>query len=788
MIDKYLEQVLNQALEDAQRRGHQFLTTEHVLLSIVNKEYGKKIIEGVGGDPTNVARFLDEYLNTLDSNSQLEEPPMQTIGLQRVLQTAILHLHSAEKKELDVSDILVAIFKEEDSHALYALEQEGITRLDIIDYISHPPDLDDREKNDQEAQKRKEDYFARRSSQKRREDYFARRGSQRRKEDEKDILERFTIDMCKEASEQKYDTLVGRQNELARTIEILARRRKNNPVLVGDSGTGKTTIVEGFANLLYKNEVPPLLQGYTLYSIDMTTLLSGTRFRGDFEERIKKVFSILEKKKSIVFVDEIHTIVGAGASMSSDLDATSFLKPLLARGSLRVIGTTTFDEYRRYFEKDRALTRRFQKIDVLESSVADTIKILKGIRNRYEAFHRVQYSNTALSAIAKLSDQYIHERSLPDKAIDVLDELGALTNIYKPNKVLINVTDVEKQVSKMTKMPIANKRKNEKEKLKNLEQKLNEVVFEQEEAIHSIATSVLRHHAGLSHPEKPIGSFLFVGPTGVGKTELSRQLAKELSAELIRFDMSEYMEAHSIARLLGSPPGYVGFDQGAQLTDSIRKHPNAVLLLDEIEKAHPDIFHSLLQVMDYGVLTDASGNKAHFNNVFLIMTSNAGSRDLNAYKIGFAGEERETGDPSTEVKNIFSPEFRNRLDGVVFFKALSQPAIEKIAQKFIDELNENLKDKKVELHISDLAMQYLTEKGYEPQFGARPMNRLIQEEIKNPLVNEILFGNLTEGGIFSVDTNFAQQLEDQKLTFSVQQHPKKVKKKTTVDEALTQDQ
>lgn len=737
MISKYLEIALNDAFNEAHERGHTYLTAEHLLLAIVRNDDGKEILEAVGGDLRKIGKNLNRYLDSLEKSPDKKTTPMQTIGFQRILQSAISHLQSAEKKELEIGDVLAAILNEEDSQARYILEKEGIQRVDILEYISHGH-LPDSELFEDEG--------------------VPPRPTKERLQSAKDekVLEKFTVNMCELAKNGEYDMLIGREKELERTIEVLARRNKNNPIHVGDPGVGKTAIAQGLAQLLASGDVPHVLQEYTLYSLEMSTLVAGTRFRGDFEERIKNIFNILEKQKAIVFIDEIHTIVGAGSVGGSSMDASNLLKPFLTRGKTRILGSTTFEEYRQHFEKDRALSRRFQKIDISESSVEDAIKILKGVRNRYEAFHRVQYSNSALEAMVKLSHQYVRDRYLPDKAVDVLDELGAWTSIHKPDKIMITVTDVEKQIARITKSPVGStKATKEKDTLKNLEQNLNQNVFDQKKAVHSIVSAVQRHRAGLAHPEKPIGSFLFVGPTGVGKTELCRQLAHELSAELLRFDMSEYMEKHSISRLLGSPPGYVGFDQGAMLIDGIRKNPNAVLLLDEIEKAHPDIFNALLQIMDHATLTDTTGRKADFRNVVLIMTSNAGSREMSSYKIGFFGDGKETGDPMAEIKNFFSPEFRNRLDDIVVFDALSSATIEKVVQKFLKQLQEQLTAKKIQLTVTNKAVQFLSHKGYDPQFGARPMERLIQEEIKDPIVKEILFGELNSGGDVIVDAKIS---------------------------------
>lgn len=737
LINKNLENALNEAFQQALQQNHAYLTLEHLLYAILQTEEGIDILLSVGVDLDELGNDLEEYMAGIEPLGEENDHPVQTMSLQRILQVAIIHVQSSEKKELEIADVLVALFDEEDSYARYFLEKQDVSRLDVLNYVSHgvekipdynpfddmPPEFDD--------------------------DPGFHEGSEKRGQD---LLEKYTVNMTVEAFNGKYDELIGREKELQRTIEILCRRRKNNPIHVGDPGVGKTAITQGLAQRIVDGDIPTRLKGYEIYSIDMGSMLAGTKFRGDFEERLKGVFHAIKKlERAIVFIDEIHTIVGAGSASGGSMDASNLLKPFLTGEFIRVIGSTTHEEYRQHFEKDRALTRRFQKIDIAEPNVEDTYKIIDGLKKRYEDYHQVKYSRKAARACVDLSDKYIRERHLPDKAIDIMDEAGASVSIYHPQRRVVSVSDIEKLVARVARIPVQAVSQSEKADLQDIEKNLNKVVYGQQKAISIITRAVKRHRAGLGNDNKPIGSFLFVGPTGVGKTELARQLSSELGVELIRFDMSEYMEKHSISRLLGSPPGYVGFDQGAQLTDSIRKNPHAVLLLDEIEKAHPDIFNALLQVMDHATITDSTGKSADFRNVVLIMTSNAGSRDMSTQRIGFGEEGGRMGDPMREIKNMFTPEFRNRLDHIVFFKHLQKETINKIVKKFIHQLEQQLRSKKLRIELTDSALEYLAQKGYDPAYGARPMARVIQEQVKDPLVEELLFGEFGKKGVVEID-------------------------------------
>ncbi len=730
MFTQEVQIAFSLAVREAQKRHHEYLTTEHVLYALLFEEHGLEIIGSCGGDPEGLKQLLEEFFSSqLESRpSSREIVPEQTVSLQRVLQRAVMHLHAAGKKEITIGDLLASLLEEEQSHAVQLLEQQGVSRLDVLTYISHGVSKVPR----QEGGKAFPDGGKR----------SAREGQS---DAEQDPLAAFTVDLSQRAAEGRIDPLIGRDKELRRTVQVLCRRRKNNPIYVGEPGVGKTAMAEGLALMIYEGRVPAILQGVHIYLLDMGALLAGTKFRGDFEERLKAVLKTLEDRTdAILFIDEIHTIVGAGATSGGSLDASNILKPMLASGDLRCIGSTTYEEYKNLFDKDRALSRRFQKIDVVEPTVAETVAILHGLREHYESHHQVTYSDEALQAAAELATRHINYRHLPDKAIDVIDEAGAACRLTDQIGQTIGVAEIEQVVASMARIPERTVSSSDRKRLKHLDRDLKGQVFGQDEAIDLLCRSVLRARAGLGHPEKPTGSFLFTGPTGVGKTEVARQLAQQLGVEFLRFDMSEYMEKHSVARLIGAPPGYVGFEQGGLLTDSIVKHPYAVLLLDEIEKAHPDLFNILLQVMDHGRLTDNNGRRADFRNVVLIMTSNAGARDLSAKAIGFGGGS--PGSVTQAVERTFSPEFRNRLDAIVPFKSLSQGTMLRIVDKFADELRQRLHERHVTLKISPAARALLARRGYDPIYGARPLGRLIQNEISDVIAHEVLFGHLSTGG------------------------------------------
>ncbi|MBW1746329.1 MAG: ATP-dependent Clp protease ATP-binding subunit ClpA, partial [Deltaproteobacteria bacterium] len=705
---------LGLAVRVAKKRRHEYVCIEHLLYAILYNNAGKEIIESCCGSVENLNNTLEEFLSkNLESIPEGNEYVLQqTIGFQRVIQRAVNHARSAEKKEVLVSDMLASMFQEKDSYAAYFLNREGITRFDVLNYISH---------NDNSFS------F---------QDRVGGFAKTERKEKKKAAgpLEAFTIDLVKRASEGKIDPLVGRKLELERSVQVLCRRRKNNPVYVGDPGVGKTAMAEGLANKIYEGDVPDVLKDISIYSLDLGAILAGTKFRGEFEQRLKGVLSELKnKKQAILFIDEIHTVVGAGATSGGSMDASNILKPVLAAGELRCIGSTTYEEYKNYFEKDRALSRRFEKIEIKEPSVSETVKILKGLRPHYEDFHGISYTDQSLKAAAELSAKFINDRYLPDKAIDVIDEAGALIKLSGASRRKnINPKDIEKIVAKIARVPIRSISTSDKAKLESLEEDLKKVIFGQDNAIKSLVSSIKRSRAGLGTPGKPVGAFLFTGPTGVGKTEVARQVAAILGIELLRFDMSEYMEKHAVARLIGAPPGYIGFDQGGLLTDGIRKHPYSVLLLDEIEKAHQDMFNILLQIFDHATLTDNTGRKSDFRNVIIMMTSNAGAREMSAHTIGFGETHYDTKNKGRKaVEKFFSPEFRNRLDGIISFNSLTVEIMEKIVDKFIAELNEQLAVKKISISISSKARNRLAKKGHDPLFGARPLSRLIQTEIKD---------------------------------------------------------
>ncbi|MFP4307321.1 MAG: ATP-dependent Clp protease ATP-binding subunit ClpA [Desulfococcaceae bacterium] len=734
MISRELSATLGFAVREAKRRRHDHVCVEHILFAILHDDTGIDIIENCGGSvetlKRNLATFFDDRVESVpEGNDYVFQ---QTAGFQRVIQRAVNHARSAEKAEVDVGDILASIFQEKESFAAYYMAQEGITRLDVLNYISHEIPKESFETGPEQTEKLEE------------------AGKQKKKVNP---LKVFTVDLVQRASEGRIDPLIGREVELTRTVQVLCRRRKNNPVFVGDPGVGKTALAEGLALRVFEGDVPDLLKDVRIYALDLGALLAGTKFRGDFEKRLKGVITALKRKdNAILFIDEIHTIVGAGATSSGSMDASNIMKPFLANGEIRCIGSTTYEEYQNHLEKDRALSRRFEKIEVPEPTVDETYKILKGLKSYYEDHHDIVYTDPALKSAAELSAKYINDRFLPDKAIDVIDEAGAFIRLSgAANRTKIHPNDIEKIVAKMAKIPTQSVSTSDKSKLEFLEDDLKGVVFGQDDAITSLTTAIKRSRAGLGNPGTPVGSFLFTGPTGVGKTEVARQIATNLGIHFQRFDMSEYMEKHAVARLIGAPPGYIGFDQGGLLTDGIRKHPHSVLLLDEIEKAHPDLFNILLQVLDYATLTDNNGKKADFRNVIVIMTSNAGAREMSSHTIGFGDPRKDVQSKGAKaIEKYFSPEFRNRLDAIITFNSLTVEITEKIVDKFIDELNLQLSPKKVRVTLSKPARRWLAENGYDARMGARPLRRLIQTEIKDRLSDEILFGHLEKGGAVSV--------------------------------------
>jgi ATP-dependent Clp protease ATP-binding subunit ClpA len=757
-ISPEVEIALNVAASDAARRRHEYITIEHLLYALLLDETTANVVRHAGGDPRVLKKKLDAFL--ADQIEPLEEDgpisPKASLGVNRAIRRAANSVKSSGKEEVTGANVIIAIFAERDSFAVALLEEQGVTRLDVVSYVSHGMS----KMNDEAGEGR--------SGGGAETDVETPRPA-------KDPLRAYTVNLNEEAKIARIDPLVGRENEVARIVQILARRKKNNPLLVGDAGVGKTAIAEGLALKITRGEVPTALQSATVYALDMGSMLAGTRYRGDFEERIKAVIKALQKiDGAILFIDEIHTIIGAGATAGGSMDASNLLKPALASGRLRCIGSTTFQEYRQHFEKDRALVRRFQRIEVNEPSVADTVKILQGLRKQYEEFHGVEYTDAALEAAAELGDKYLHDRKLPDKAIDLIDETGAAKKLAAaatsalgdaaqkdapPSDVpavkpVVEASDVEQVLARMAQIPPREVSTSDRDRLKSLETELRAVVYGQDEAVAQIVSAIKLSRAGLRAPEKPIGSFLLTGPTGVGKTEVAKQLAKVMGVAFHRFDMSEYMEAHTVSRLIGAPPGYVGFDQGGLLTEAIAKTPHAVLLLDEIEKAHPQIFNILLQVMDHGRLTDHNGKQTDFRHVALLMTSNIGVRDLQRRAVGFgegSGEDRQKPNVDREYKQLFSPEFRNRLDARIAFKALDPVVMKSIVGKFLRELSEQLAPRGVTITLTDAAADYLAKKGYDPDNGARPLARVIQEEIKRPLGEELLFGALEHGGRTIVD-------------------------------------
>ena len=741
MIAQELEVSLHMAFVEARQQRHEFITVEHLLMALLDNPSAAEVLRACSANIDDLRKSLTQFIKentpTVGGSDEVDTQP--TLGFQRVIQRAIMHVQStgSGKKEVTGANVLVAIFGEKDSHAVYYLHQQGVTRLDVVNFIAHgikksdPPEpAKSNEANGAETEKEEGDG----------------KGSP---------LDQFTQNLNQLARDGKIDPLIGRELEVERVIQILCRRRKNNPLLVGEAGVGKTAIAEGLAWRITQAEVPEVLANATVYALDMGALLAGTKYRGDFEQRLKGVLKHLkDQPNSVLFIDEIHTLIGAGAASGGTLDASNLLKPALSSGTMKCIGATTFSEYRGIFEKDAALSRRFQKIDVVEPSVEQTIEILKGLKSRFEEHHSVKYALGALQAAAELSAKFINDRHLPDKAIDVIDEAGAAQRILPKNKQKKTITrsEVEEIVAKIARIPPASVSSDDRSKLKTLDRDLNSVVFGQEPAIEALASAIKMARSGLGKPDRPIGSFLFSGPTGVGKTEVARQLAFVLGIELIRFDMSEYMERHAVSRLIGAPPGYVGFDQGGLLTEAISKKTHAVLLMDEIEKAHPDVFNVLLQVMDHGTLTDNNGRKADFRNVIIVMTTNAGAETMNKATIGFTNA-REQGDEMADIKRLFTPEFRNRLDATVSFRALDEEIILRVVDKFLLQLESQLAEKKVEVTFTDALRKHLAKKGFDPMMGARPMQRLIQDTIRRALADELLFGRLVDGGRLTVDSD-----------------------------------
>ncbi len=763
MIAQELEVSLHMAFVEARQQRHEFITVEHLLLALLDNPSAAEVLRACAANIDDLRKSLANFIkdNTPQVAGTDDVDTQPTLGFQRVIQRAIMHVQStgSGKKEVTGANVLVAIFGEKDSHAVYYLHQQGVTRLDVVNFIAHgikksdPPETGKASESSGEAEE----------------------GAAAEKGDSKaSPLEQYTQNLNQAAKEGKIDPLIGREYEVERVIQILCRRRKNNPLLVGEAGVGKTAIAEGLAWRIVQGDVPEILAEGNVYSLDMGALLAGTKYRGDFEQRLKGVLkSLKDKPNAILFIDEIHTLIGAGAASGGTLDASNLLKPALSSGQLKCIGATTFTEYRGIFEKDAALSRRFQKVDVVEPSVQETIDILKGLKSRFEEHHNVKYANAALQAAAELSAKYINDRHLPDKAIDVIDEAGAAQRILTPSKrkKTIGKAEVEEIVAKIARIPPANVSNDDRSKLQTIERDLKSVVFGQDNALEVLAAAVKMARSGLGRADKPIGSFLFSGPTGVGKTEAAKQLAYIMGIELIRFDMSEYMERHAVSRLIGAPPGYVGFDQGGLLTEAVTKKPHAVLLLDEIEKAHPDIFNVLLQVMDHGTLTDNNGRKADFRNVIIIMTTNAGAETMNKSTIGFTNP-RQAGDEMGDIKRLFTPEFRNRLDAMVSFKALDENIILRVVDKFLLQLETQLAEKKVEVTFTDKLRKHLAKKGFDPLMGARPMQRLIQDTIRRALADELLFGRLTDGGRLTVDLDDKDESKTEVL-LDIQPLPKK---------------
>jgi ATP-dependent Clp protease ATP-binding subunit ClpA len=761
MIAQELEVSLHMAFVEARQQRHEFITVEHLLLALLDNPSAAEVLRACSANIDDLRKSLSNFIkdNTPQVAGSDDVDTQPTLGFQRVIQRAIMHVQStgSGKKEVTGANVLVAIFGEKDSHAVYYLHQQGVTRLDVVNFIAHgikktdPPETGKASESAPESEE-----------------------SGGEKNEKQSPLELYTVNLNQLAKDGKIDPLIGREYEVERVIQILCRRRKNNPLLVGEAGVGKTAIAEGLAWRITQKDVPEILAESVVYSLDMGALLAGTKYRGDFEQRLKGVLKALkDKPNGVLFIDEIHTLIGAGAASGGTLDASNLLKPGLSSGARKCIGATTFTEYRGIFEKDAALSRRFQKVDVVEPTIEQTVEILKGLKSRFEEHHNVKYAVAALQAAAELSAKYINDRHLPDKAIDVIDEAGAAQRILPPSKrkKIITKTEVEEIVAKIARIPPANVSNDDRGKLKTLERDLKNVVFGQDKAIDMLASAVKMARSGLGKGDKPIGSFLFSGPTGVGKTEAAKQLAYIMGIDLIRFDMSEYMEQHAVSRLIGAPPGYVGFDQGGLLTEAITKKPHCVLLLDEIEKAHPAIFNVLLQVMDHGTLTDNNGRKADFRNVIIIMTTNAGAESMNKTVMGFTNV-REAGDEMADIKRLFTPEFRNRLDAVVSFKALDEVVIMRVVDKFLLQLEAQLTEKKVDVTFTDKLRKHLAKKGFDPLMGARPMQRLIQDTIRRALADELLFGRLIDGGRLTVDLDDTDESKTEVL-LDIQPLPKK---------------
>ena len=752
MLDKELEETLNNLFAEAREQRHEFMTIEHLLFALLNNNSATSVLKACGANLNGLHNDLIKFIrenSTIISNID-ERDTQPTIGFQRVLQRAVFNVQSTGKQEVNGVNVLVAIFGERESHAVYFLNQQNITKLDITNYISHGI-ANINEENETDIDEIEDESFQEKS--------------------EGNILDNYAVNLNEKAIEGKIDPLIGRQAEIQRTVQVLCRRRKNNPLYVGEAGVGKTAIAEGLAKLIVDGEVPDVLMNSVIFTLDLGALLAGTKYRGDFEKRLKSVISELKKQPNLIlFIDEIHTIIGAGAASGGVMDASNIIKPVLASGELKCIGSTTYQEYRGIFEKDHALTRRFQKIDVPEPSINETVKILEGLKSRFEEHHNIKYTKQALRAASELTERYINDRQLPDKAIDVIDEAGAAQKLLPESKrkKTIGVNDIENIVAKIARIPSKTVNNDDKNIIKNLERNLKMVVFGQDEAINMLSNTIKMSRSGLGNTQEPIGNFLFAGPTGVGKTEVTRQLAMQMGVELVRFDMSEYMERHTVSRLIGAPPGYVGFDQGGLLTEAINKQPHCVLLLDEIEKANPDVFNLLLQIFDHGTLTDTNGRKTDFRNVIIVMTTNAGADRLSRASVGFTPQDHSS-DVTESIKKMFNPEFRNRLDAIIHFNPLDKRTISNVVDKFLIELEAQLDDKKVTIEITEDAREWLANNGYDKIMGARPMSRLIQKIIKRPLAEELLFGKLMHGGhvIASLDNNSIKvEIKEEQLEHS----------------------